>query len=81
MILPFQGNSSPPDIRQHKIFQNFPTSPALAAPNAPPLPTGANPKVSPLLGPNETYADFLARLETAISRTVIREKDKRQLEK
>ena len=56
MILPFQGNSSPSDIRQqaehllheyelddetlqkaqleqHKIFQNFPTSPALVAPN------------------------------------------------
>ena len=31
-------------------------------------------------GPNETYADFLARLETAISRTVIGEA-KRQLEK
>ena len=32
-------------------------------------------------GPNETYADFLARLETAISRTVIREEAKKQLEK
>ena len=32
-------------------------------------------------GPNETYADFLARLETAISRTVIGEEAKRQLEK
>ena len=62
MILPFQGNSSPSDIRQqaehllheyelddktlqeaplkqHKIFQNFPTIPAPAAPNASPLPT------------------------------------------
>ena len=32
-------------------------------------------------GPNETYADFLARLETAISRTVIGEDSKRQLGK
>ena len=32
-------------------------------------------------GPNETYANFLARLETAISHTVIGEKAKRQLEK
>ena len=31
--------------------------------------------------PNETYADFLARLETAISHTVIGEETKRQLEK
>ena len=33
------------------------------------------------MGSNETYADFLARLETAISRTVIGEEAKRQLEK
>ena len=32
-------------------------------------------------GPNEMYADFLARLETAISSTVIGEEAKRQLEK
>ena len=32
-------------------------------------------------GPNETYADFLARLQTAVSCTVIGEKAKRQLEK
>ena len=36
-------------LEQHKIFQNFLTSPARASPNAPPLPTGATPKVSPLL--------------------------------
>ena len=42
-------------------------------------PTGSYTKI--LQGPNETYADFLARLETAISRTVIREEAKRQLEK
>ena len=59
MILPFQGNSSPSDIRQqaehllheyelddktlqkaqlkqHKRFQNYPTSPAPATPSAPP---------------------------------------------
>ena len=32
-------------------------------------------------GSNETYADFLARLETAISHAVIGEETKRQLEK
>ena len=32
-------------------------------------------------GSNEMYADFLARLETSISHTVIGEKAKRQLEK
>ena len=68
-------------LEQHKIFQNFLTSPALAAPNAPPLPTGATPKVSPLLEPNESYTNFLARLETAISCTVIGEETKKQLEK
>ena len=68
-------------LEQHKIFQNFLTSPAPAAPNAPPLPTGATPEVSPLLEPNESYANFLARLETAISHTVIREETKKQLEK
>ena len=36
-------------LEQHKIFQNFPTNPTPAAPNAPPLPVGTNPKVSPLL--------------------------------
>ena len=42
-------------------------------------PTGSYTKI--LQGPNETYADFLARLETAISHTVIGEEAKRQLEK
>ena len=32
-------------------------------------------------GPNETYANFLARLETAISHTVIAEEAKKLLEK
>ena len=41
-------------VEQHKIFQNFPTSPALVAPSAPPLPVGTNPKVSPLLEPNDS---------------------------
>ena len=41
-------------------------------------PTGSYIKI--LQGPNEMYADFLARLETAISCTVIGEA-KRQLEK
>ena len=80
VILPFQGNSSPPDIRQqtecllhehelddetlqkdqleqHKIFPNFSTSPAPAAPNAPSLPTGTNPKVSLFLEPNDSDND------------------------
>ena len=42
-------------------------------------PTGSYTKI--LKGPNENYADFLARLETAISRTVIGKEAKRQLEK
>ena len=41
-------------------------------------PTGSYTKI--LQGPNETYADFLARLETAISHTVIK-KAKKQLKK
>ena len=41
-------------LEQHKIFQNFPTSPAPVAPSAPPLPVGTNPKVSPLLEPNDS---------------------------
>ena len=45
-------------LEQHKIFQNFLTSPAPAAPNSPPLLIGAAPKVSPLLEPNESYANF-----------------------
>ena len=31
-------------LEQHKIFQNFPIILAPAAPNAPPLPAGTNPK-------------------------------------
>ena len=38
-------------------------------------------QVSPLLEPNESYANFLARLEAAISHTIIREETKKQLEK
>ena len=68
-------------LEQYKIFQNFLTSPAPAVPFAPPLPTGATPKVFPLLEPSESYANFFARLETAISHTVIREETKKQLEK
>lgn len=41
-------------LEQHKIFQNFPTSPAPVVPSAPPLPVGTNPKVSPLLEPNDS---------------------------
>ena len=42
-------------------------------------PTGSYTKI--LQGPNESYADFLARLETAISHTVIGEETKKQQEK
>ena len=41
-------------LKQHKIFQNFPTSPAPAAPNSSPLPTGTKPKVFPNLGQNDS---------------------------
>ncbi|OWJ99978.1 hypothetical protein Celaphus_00015905 [Cervus elaphus hippelaphus] len=44
-------------LKQLKIFQNFPTSLAPAAPNAPPLPAVTNPKVSPLLEPNDSNND------------------------
>ena len=44
-------------LYKRRIFQNFPTSPAPAAPNAPPLPAGTNPKVSPSLEPNDTDND------------------------
>ena len=42
-------------------------------------PTGSYTKI--LQRPNKIYADFLARLETAIPHTVIGEEAKRQLEK
>ena len=42
-------------------------------------PTGSYTKI--LQGPNETYTDFLVRLQTAISFTVIGEDSKRQLGK
>ena len=64
-------------LKQYKISQNFLTSLAPAAPNAPPLPTVPTPKVSPFLEPNESYANFLARLEAAISHTVIGEETKK----
>ena len=44
-------------LEQHKIFQNFPTSPDPAAPIAPPLTTGMNPEVSPLLELNDSDND------------------------
>ena len=44
-------------LKQHKIFQNFPTNPIPAMPNVPPLPTSATPKVSPLLEPNNSDND------------------------
>ena len=92
MILPLQGNSSPPDIRQqaehllheyeldnedlqkaqleqHKIFQNFPTNPALVAPSALPLPAGTNPNVS-----SNCYSHTLFEIKK-------KKKAKRQLKK
>ena len=42
-------------------------------------PTGSSTEI--LQGPNESDADFLARLETAISRIVVGEEAKKQLEK
>ena len=44
-------------LEQHKIFKNFPTSPALAAPIAPPVPAGINPEVSPFLELNDSDDD------------------------
>ena len=41
-------------LEQHKIFQNFPTSPAPVVPSAHPLPADTNPKVSPLLESNDS---------------------------
>ena len=41
-------------LKKHKVFQNFPTSPAPVAPNAPPLTAGRNPEVSPLLELNDS---------------------------
>ena len=98
-ILPFQGNSSPPDIRQqterllheyelddetlqkaqleqHKIFQNFPTSPAPAAPNAPPLPKGVNPKVSLFLEFNDSDNSPETLFHTKTGNTFLDDNDK-----
>ena len=44
-------------LEQHKIFQNFPTSPAPVALSTPPLPAGTNSKVSHLLEPNDSGND------------------------
>ena len=41
------------------ILQNFPTNPGLVAPSAPPLPAGTNPKISPLIEPNDSGKDSL----------------------
>ena len=46
-------------LEQHKIFQNFPTNPALVATSTSPLPAGTNPKVSPLIEPNDSGNDSL----------------------
>ena len=44
-------------LEQQRIFQNFPTSPAPATPNAHPLSAGMNPEVSTLLEPNDANND------------------------
>ena len=44
-------------LEQHKILQDFPTNPAPVAPSTPPLPEGTNPKVSPLIEPNDSGND------------------------
>ena len=46
-------------LEQHKIFQNFPTSlaPAAPTPPPPPLPAGTYPEVSPLLRLNDSDND------------------------
>ena len=98
-ILPFQGNSSPPDIQQqaehllhehelddetlqkdqleqHKTFQNFSTSPSLAAPNAPPLPTGTNPKVSLFLELNDSDNSPETLFDTKTGNTFLDDNDK-----
>ena len=99
VILPFQGNSSPPGIRQqteclvheyelddetlqkaqleqYKIFQNFPTSPVPAAPNAPPLPSGANPKVSLFLERNDSDDSPEILCDTKTGNTFLDNNDK-----
>ena len=109
VILPFQDNSSPPDIQQqaehllheyelddetfqkaqleHKIFQNFPTSPVPAAPSAPPLAIDTKPKVPSIQGQNDSDSDssealfdtkadngFLENNDMPLARTRIYEK-------
>ena len=64
-------------LDQHKIFLNFPTSPAPAAPNAPSLPAGTNPKVSPLLEPNDSNNNFLETpFDTKTGNTFLDNNDK-----
>ena len=42
---------------EHKIFQNFPTSPVPAAPSAPPLAVDTKPKVPSIQGQNDSDND------------------------
>ena len=101
MILPFQGSSTPPDIRQqaehllheyelddetlqeaqleqHKIFQNFPTSPAPAASSAPPpLATGTKLKVPSTHGQDHSDNDSSEALfDTEADNTFLDDNDK-----
>ena len=63
-------------LEQHKIFLNFPTSPALAAPNAPPLPTGMNPKVSLFLELNDSDNSPETLFDTKTGNTFLDNNDK-----
>ena len=59
------------------MFLIFPTSPAPAAPNAPPMPVGTNPKVSPLLEPNNSDNDTPETLfDTKTGNTFLDNNDK-----
>ena len=65
-------------LEQHKIFQNFPTSPAPAAPSAPlPLTTGAKPKVPSTHGQDDADNDSSEALfDTKTDNTFLDDNDK-----
>ena len=63
-------------LEQHKIFQNFPTSPAPAAPNAPPLTTGMNPKFSLFIKPNCSDDSSEILCDTKTDNTFLHNNDK-----
>ena len=65
-------------LEQHKIFHNFPTSPAPAAPSAPlPLTTGAKPKVPSTHGQDDADNDSSEALfDTKTDNTFLDDNDK-----